>query len=814
MNFPKYQESIIKELYDECLKDENTVILLSGKSGCGKSHIVQGLAESLSEGWRIFLIEGIEKTLSPYQTLYIGTKLRDRKKFSPNISLGIEFAPLTFSMSPHIENKHYIFNEYEQAIIHSIKSKDTAMPNLLIIADNFNEWDQSSIEFLIKLNKLNPFHSQNLKILIVSDEYRSNFIKINSVFRVPDFSSDDYEDICNVLGIVHHVDITEAQACAGENIGLLKLYCEYIASQSDKAELSINTIISSKIEGCDGQDKEHIKNIPPLAIIDGHFSVYDAAYSEENSEKKYADVISTAKKYNFLYGNGEYCFSSDAILDYFKSQLNAKEELLHKDFAMYLKNKRPEDYFSRAKHLIDTNDKACFEEAYYLLLIEQLRRKSIQSSTEYFEVFFEKIRDSIDVSDILDNCTYYERGMEAFLRCDYRSAITHFKQVIFLATPDVFHAEVLRNIVTSLVLLANDYDEIEKVSKELFDIIADTKFNEKEQWVRAAMILISVHTDRIYDDKKTNYLSKKMESILKDNKNSEFFKLMEHHYKRRSAMFYPPPMAMRCSRSSVEYFGSRYDINEEYKAQCNLGANCLICGEYNEAKNAIERCIKLVDCNPDTSFPSQYKIKNNHALVQFFSIAENNLKMSNYLDENIVLQSARVALKDLESIGQINNGEVSYVICLNQVSFLLLLGEFEKASLLIADLSSKVRKDDLFYSYYLNNMKIAYNCLTGNRELALEILNSIKDVFVPLIKNCQKIFHHRNQAIEEIICNEKLPTPFQFNIMLLSGKNSQGNVIYLLEIKNLFILSFSKLQSNISSTSNVSNSSICSSFKE
>ena len=42
MNFPKYQESIIKELYDECLKDENTVILLSGKSGCGKSHIVQG----------------------------------------------------------------------------------------------------------------------------------------------------------------------------------------------------------------------------------------------------------------------------------------------------------------------------------------------------------------------------------------------------------------------------------------------------------------------------------------------------------------------------------------------------------------------------------------------------------------------------------------------------------------------------------------------------------------------------------------------------------------------------------------------------
>lgn len=765
---PNYQQSIVDKLYDECINNQNQIISLNGKSGCGKSHIVQALAENLCEGWTTFLIEGIGKSLSPYQTLYVGTQLKEKKILKPNISFGIEFAPFTFSMTPQIEEMNYVFNKYEQAILRSLRAKDPSMPNILIIADNLDEWDPSSVEFLIKLQKHKPFINRNLKLLIVGSDQVYNSIKIDTKYTIPEFSLADYEEIIEVLGFKHQVDIMEAKACTGGNIEMLKLYCEYVKPHDEKAMLDINTIISRKIEECNEYDSEQIKHLPPIAIIGGNFSVYDAAYSEENSEKKYADVINIAKKHDFLYGNEEYCFSSKVISDYFKAQLHAKEALLHKDFALYLKKKKPEDYFSRAKHLIGANEQADLEEAYYLLCIEQARRNSIHTNTQYFEELYNKIKTDSKLSDLNENGELYLKGIGAFIKCDYRSAIDYFNEIILLGTPNLFHAEVFRNILMSQVLLASDYHEIDNVSEKLFELIEDTAFDEEEQWVRACIVLLSVYMDRVYDNKKADDLNKKICKIFQYKRNSQFFTFMEYQYKRRAAMFYPPLFALRHSKGCEEYFNKRYDVDEVYKSQCNFGANCLICREHNEAKEVLERCLKLIDDCPEVSFPSQYKVKNNSVLANFFVIAEEHMQRHVYPKEDMVLQSSKIALEELESITGSENGEISHVISLNRISFLLLLSEFDRANLLIQNLLSNIRNEDLFYNYYLNNMRIAYYCLTGNKEAALDTLDLIKNVFVPLIMHSKKIFQHRYDVIEEMICQEHTPTPFEFNYHYLT----------------------------------------------
>lgn len=772
MEYPKYQQKIIEKLYSICINNTDHIISLSGSLGCGKTSIAKGLVEKLVENWRIYSFEGIDKTMGPYQTLYIKNQFKSSKEIKLNFSAGLEFIPLVFSVSPCIESHSNSFNKNEEAILRCLKRDLKTYQYLLIIADNYDQWDQYSKEFLIKLSKYEKIRKQ-LKILIINTDTSFQGFEIDFNLEVNSFTISDYKDICETLKLTTQFDITkkevetEVLSCVKDNIDVLRLYCEYMEN-ANRNSFDIESALGNRIKTCSSTEQDCINNIPQLTIIDEPFNLYDAAYSEEKSEKKYADVINVAKNNLFIDGEVNFRFSSELISGFFKKQLLAKEALLHIDFALYLNKNRPEDYCARAKHLLASNNQEYFEEAYYLSAIEQARRSPVQKDMGYFNKLLDKYSDYYDVFFMKANTLDYKKGMEAFYENNYEEAIENFSNILLVTTPYVFHAEVLRNYLMSLVLLANDYSKIEKMSIELFELIEKNDFSEREQWVRAALLLMSIYIDRIYDEIRFKILWNKMIDILVNSRSNHFICLIDWHIKRRAAIFYNPLSALRCSESAANHFHAQYEVEEEYKASCNFAANSLICAEYTKANKALENCVNLVNNNALNNFPSFYKIENNLILVKFLLASEQNINKE-FLDENLVIESACVAIETIDKI-TLSNNEVSHVVTLNKISFLLLTSQFILAEEMIKILSSKVRSDDLYYNYYLSNMKVAYHYFINERSIAIEILKQMTLIKIPLMQNNQLVFDKRIEVLKEIINSEtqiKL-TPFEYNYRFIS----------------------------------------------
>jgi len=116
MQLAEYQTKYLNELYNGLIQGNSSLILFTGYQGCGKSTIIEELADFLKDSWKIFLLTGAGKASPPYYTWYAAAQKSSaltRKRLS-DISFGISFQPIGLPMgfvfSAGITSDEIIFN--------------------------------------------------------------------------------------------------------------------------------------------------------------------------------------------------------------------------------------------------------------------------------------------------------------------------------------------------------------------------------------------------------------------------------------------------------------------------------------------------------------------------------------------------------------------------------------------------------------------------------------------------------------------------------------------------------------------------------
>jgi len=782
-----YQIDCYHALYDFLVNENRPLILFTGQKGCGKSTVIEELADNLKETWKIYLLTGTGRTSPPYYTWYAAQKsVKQKNSYISNISFGVNFQPVGLpvgiNMSIGLKSGQTIFNGNEQAIIKDIKR--ATEENILFLADDFNTWDQASRELLEKIDICkNDVFGKNKSIHIIlidshinilsdiSRKFSSNYTEICLTDKIT------HEDIIQI--VIQQPDINSLMnynldriiSFTGYDIRLINLAVKYhennvgfseIQSLKDLLEKRITNIMHNNLNVCNAL--EHV------SIISSLFSEKEAAYLLDDNTFNTEKILNKAVSLYLLRRCNTYDFSNPEIQQYFKERLDIKKKYLHFKFAQYLKVYYPEDYFNRAEHLFfseEVNSDQNIVDAIYLTAIEIIRRNEITAKEN--KTFFKRnLSDMISklptmlVQLVKINIEIFFKGNEELSKCNYHEANKLFSEINIVYASKIFAVEVMRLHLLSQVQLADDIYEIKKLADEIYNYINDIDFCEDEVWCRAALLLLEIYGDRHVEIDRFKLLKIGFESRIRKHMNKSSFRALYAKYNCKSSLFFNSLIAVKLTEESCEFFRIYSSTLNLYFCLCNNAANRIICGEYSEAETRLQECNEIISDNPNISFPSTYKIENNIIINNFLKSEGTLFEYSTRNKENIIT-AAKAAILKFEQLGNDQGYEISHVIKFNLLSMYMLCSMNNKANDIIHRFKEEYKHLDLFYKYYYHNICCAKNILAKKYEQASEHLDILEDLNVVLLSSFSKVLIKRNKILRQLISERYNGDNYSFN---------------------------------------------------
>lgn len=773
MGLANYQQDIVNKIYNLLIEDDfNKGNTLYGETGTGKSTISLNLAKQLQETWSIFYIKGMDPNLSPYLTWHIGTKLYSKTKLSieGDISFGVNLLTLPISIGGTLkrDKENYILTQSEEALILSIKKQAGVNKHILFIVDDYEFWDIPSKQLLqkITLSKLELFNGLHIVILLISREKKSiegefswNFLPINKI------EDDDILFILRNNKCLGHFNISDIRLCAGNDLSLAIIAARYYDDNGTHTT-DFNKLMEDRCKRLNEQDREVCSVLVPLSIIDSCFTKDETAFfinpspdDVEDIEYQAEDYLSLAEKLLFIVGEESYCFTNQKVKEYFKTQLSNKEKRLHRKFSNFLRKHHSEDYFSRGKHLKQSLMKKDIEglrEAWQLLFLSYIRRASeVGNNTDIYNILSE-IRVLLkylapEIAAVHNNVLEeFLAGYQEFSQYSYKEALQHLQVLTPSQLVPACLAEWQRLILLCHLQLADNPNAIKRIAEELYDTIESSDFDEDEQYCRAALVLLNVYTDRVYNELKLKKLKNKLIKVIHRHPGHLAFDEFDACFKRKAALCFPAIIALRQTDQSVQYYRNRYSRNGLYMALCNHMGNAIVSGDYNIAKQVSLEYADLMNSSIGWHYPSRYKFENNDILLIYLQEDEQALD-----NREMILDAAQNAAMALEQIVDHQQDEVSHVILLNYLGLSGLYGsknwvsELEKVNHQLVDA-------DEYYQYYLHDLNFAsaifqYDLIKAQDELAI-----LKKLDPPLLRDYKKIFSRRRYIQEELLSSPEI----------------------------------------------------------
>ena len=787
MNLAEYQQALVDNLYNILVADDNNKgITLCGDVGCGKSTIALSIADQLLEGWTIFYIEGIDPHLSPYLTWHIGTNLYSKKKLNldSNISFGISFPPVPVSIelgvSMGVTNTNYILTPSEEAIIFNIKKQADANRKVLFIADNFEMWDVPSKQLLRKIihPQLELFKDYHVNVLLVAQSNLSLNVPILwNYIEVPNIPDESMLYILREHGHAEPICIKDIRMCAGNDLSLALMAADYYTRNGVNGDTFFE-IMDRRCDSLPPEKQEIRQLLGSLSIIDTLFSKDEAAYFMDPTAKSNYEVEYIAEEYLFLAleqmfikGENNYLFVNEKVKDYFKAKLANKGRYYHRKFSNFLRERHPEDYYSRGKHLalsLQSSDTKINVEAWQLLLLAYFRRSA--ETGDIIDVYnlFSEIRSLINQLPIsaIDVQSHvfseFTRGYQDFAQYNYKNALQHFQAITPSRLVPACQAECQRLMLLCHIQLSEDRQMIIQTADELYNIVESIRDLEAEQYCRAALVLLDAYIDRSNDHHKVNVLKNNLIRIIQEHMGTPEFDEFEACYNRKAALYYAAIVAYQQTEQSIQFYKKHYNRNGIYMSLCNHSGNSIVSGKYSAAEKAVEECLSMLEQRGGWYYPSQYKIENNKILLDY--LREERLANSNREE---TLLAARKAVSSFSSIIKHQHDEVSHVILFNYIGLSILCQtstweeDLASANMLLPDL-------DEFYQYYLYDLNYAKALLMGNVDDAKEYLEILKSIDAPLLYHYRKILQRRRLVQEEFISNHTLikGDPFEYHRLI------------------------------------------------
>jgi energy-coupling factor transporter ATP-binding protein EcfA2 len=782
-----YQSDYFEKLYSSIVNDERQLISFTGPRGCGKSTIIDEIADYLKETWKIFMLSGTGKSSPPYYTWYAASHTPQMyiKKNVSNISFAVNFQPIGLPIGLEagvsFAKEQYIFNDNEQAILKAINCEINA-DNVLFLAEDYNSWDQASKNLLLMIlaYKSSIFKNKNIHIILIDssiDDSSTLLQTTNDKLLKIQIDNIELEDIVQIVNqqpnikALHVHDLESIVSFTGYDLRLINLAVQYKQKNIDNIEIhSLKELLDKRFSHMSEDYKAMYKILESVSIIKSFFTEKETAYLLKK-EPIYAEkILDEAVNLRLIRKRHSYDFPNLEIKKYFEERLDIEKKYLHHRFSQYLQIYYPEDYFNRAHHLFfseEANDNQNTINAIYFLAIEITRRKEITGGTKenilekQLDVFFEKLPSSIK-NYIHSNITAYFKGNLMLVQCSFHEAITQFAGMHHMYASKAFSVEVMRLHLLSHIQLADDLDEIKKLSDEIYDYMNDTEFNEDDIWCRTALILLEVYGDRHVHVDKFNKLKSGFDSRIRKHIYQSNFRALHAKYACKSSLFYNSLIAVKLTEESCDYFRTYNSTINLYFSLCNNAANRIVCGEYVKAEVQLNECKKIITENINIKFPSTYKIENNIIINTFLQSEGSSLDYSSRIKE-IIISSAVEAANKLELLRDQQGYEVSHIIEFNLLSMYMLCGKDKNATYLFYKFETEYRYLDVFYKYYYHSMCCAKNILISNYSNAIEHLKILETLHVVLLSSYSKILNRRNLILHELISDKFIGEAFSFN---------------------------------------------------
>ena len=785
MQLVEYQEKIQSDIYNSIVDEGIQQIFLYGGAGSGKSSILCSLPDVLLEDWKIIYIIGAGHTSSPYMAWY-NSNFPMMRRFPQislqNLTIGFQGIPVlpSFEFQLSIDQQVEGLNTTELSLLDKIQKCIDKNSHLLIIADDYTEWDSLSVSFLDKIIRFKNKLLSDTTVHCIFSLNENKKINHNDLpHKTISISSSILSD-SDVIEILHknkhhkEYDIGRMRQFAGTDLNLIMMIAEYY-DQTGNYDGN-KDIYQKRYSYYTSKNESACEMLKPLSLVDSCFSTDEAIYFSSSTGKidneallSAEENIKFAKEENIIAVEQELlCFHNSTIKRVFKSQIEKNEKKYHFQFCSYLRKYHPEDYYNRALHqmmsiTLENTDQ--IKETWQLMMLSYLRSISITDDPKLQESVLKEIDNlimRISESDTQNKqrAVYNDINIafKEYRQWKYEKAIESLELIHTEQLSSFLLAEYMRIKLICFTQMAKDKNKIREVADDLLDIVTSKDFDEDEVACQALLVLMNIYHDHSPDTSKCKITRKRLDQIFQKHYRNKTFTYFNMVKNRKAALLFSAPIAMECTRECVLEAEKTGNIYEKFFAYCNHAGNAIVAGNYNEAQRVLRKADNLQK-NIKTSFPSVYKIENNRLLLEYL-IKEHNVR-----DEKSFTDLSMHMLSKFENLLFKQGEEVSHIIELNCISLKFMSGNIDINPVL--DLLDDV-DDDMYYVYFLHDILFAYAIFSKNREQAQAELHILKGLDVPLLKEQRYILNVRNRIQKNILIdleNIRL-TPYRYHRLI------------------------------------------------
>lgn len=723
----EYEIEYINELLLKEINSSTTNIYsIYGGIRSGKTYLLKSLRCSLNnDGYSVLLLSNDDIMFSDdYSIFHSGiNEVNALSNFAKDA-----FSTIISTLSKTIGNlsnlllkldnymlSHILFtlNDTELEIIKRIYSISEKR-NLVILADNIDQWDNCSIDLLKKIIEL-KYHSdisafKDLFVITTQtiDKNSLTFKEKISIEIKNILLTDFLNKIENTnLALLSEEDKKNLYYMTEGNYGIIEDLMSFSTSIIDtslekentqKLESLLKSIIKRKLELID-MDKNIASSLGYASVIGKKFDENLLMYLLEKTIYDVKIILNTAKNEHFLYEKkGTWKFAADYIYDYFLENLIEPRIKIHCQLADVLAQYVPSDLYNRYYHLkkSEQHNKAIDVLTVYCIR-NIVERKYINSN------YVSLINESEENFDVL----YSIKEAFEFIHKDgdYIKA-----RDIVNATDDYVNEIVIieRDYVLAFILYhCSDFSDFLEAETILDRIIADTTI-DLYQWAKSATLLFLLCINRLNNYDKAKTIEKQIiYRISKTNKIDENLKILSNIIQRVSPCLYNTDVSYLKTKKSYTFFEERKKLypKEFVMASTNFIAMCICSSKYDEALN-ISTQVSIFFTETFTSdFPRIFKFMNNCVLAKYlnkdlnekqcYKRLVNICKLKPDYEKNKLLQNNKAVFLSFEDIDaalsiiqtlyyenkdNVHNDYYTYLFSINYIILLILQNDYDTAS--------------------------------------------------------------------------------------------------------------------------------------
>lgn len=754
---------------------KNSIIVLKGKAGVGKTYIIEELITNINQDYNhppICYIKGdqigqkrdyycIKQALAEVSVDYekkkndkaLISELAQELPYAGDISKKIVSDKLNANEISQKRKMFFVDNADEENIIYRFNYLFDKKYSVMI-CDNFQYFDDKSLELIyliINSEKALEFMKNCQIVIVLTEERRRNSIidKIITMFNIKSFELKGikYEELDKYLrksGLKTDIDEKIKKVLFNLSKGHLEVIKQIAKKmnsqdyssklQTKKSENVLDELISENLDQMGSNGVKLSELLEYASLIGKSFSNYELEVSNSIQKQKFYELMDYSKKMELIIWGRRYSdFSHDIIQDVFFHRAYKNNYKYYECMRNCVKELYPSDYSRRIEIALQLERT---EEAARLIV-------SLSIKNNFENVLTNKIYDDVirNHPDIEEFYIQMKKAFEAYSSKNYIETIKYLSSIEdFYSVELLAERDILKSI--SLTKLINEKYRQEAISC-LKEYTLDNLNHEGDIYLRILLSLISSysHNGQIVAAKTCE---KKINEYLRSRLSyDENARILQNILRRKANCIHECIFAEKMIKQSVTFFsplpGNNMPFHPiHYLMSLGNHAGVLIeCGAFKEALKEIEKAYKVIQYDRKTIFPR-------------LQIIDNNFLLAAYLENPSIKDKILESYKKLVDLSK--NAD-NILITSNYCSFLAINGYCESAYKILVNNQKKIdNNNESFYEISVDNNILILELYNKNFEKAQVILNRLKCAVNGIID--ESYYRKKYELIQEVIDNK------------------------------------------------------------